>query len=184
MVRSLFFVIALLASTLAVAQPQAVETDISDKALKTLKALVWRSLPEKIIQSENKSLEIDKSDPSKIVIPDAVAREVVRTANLTARAHKCDLQDLAIANRDALLLREKNTGRWTESQLQYIDSLHLFSVQLLVGKVEAVDAGHLRSAYNSRSLPTPSANTGICNEQEKLEILTAIEANEKRFGKS
>jgi hypothetical protein len=178
MVRSLFFVIALLASTLAAAQPQAVETDISDKALKTLKSLVWRSLPARIFQSENKFLEIDKSDPSKIVIPDAVAREVVRAADLTARAHKCDLQDLAIANRDALILREKKSGRWTESQLQYIDSLHLFSVQLLVGKVEAVDAGHWLT------LTAPSANTSVCNEQEKLDILTAIEANEKRFGKS
>lgn len=183
MVRSFFFLITLLASTFAAAQQQAVETEISDKALKTLKALVWRSLPDKI-QSENKLVEIDKSDPSKIVVPDTVAREVVRAANLTARAHKCDLHNLALANRNALLLRERNTGRWTESQLQYIDTLHLFSVQLLVGKVEAIDASHWRPAYDSKALPTPSANASICNEQEKLDILTAIEANEKRFGKS
>jgi hypothetical protein len=183
MVRVLFFVITLFSTSLAAAQTPAVEADISDKALRTLKSLVWRSLPAKISLSENRFLEIDKSDPSKIVIPDAVAREVVRVASLTARAHKCDLQGLAISNRDALLSRERSTGRWTESQLQYIDTLHLFSLRLLVGKVEAANADRWPPVYDSKSLQMPSANTSICDEQEKRDILTAIQASQKLVGK-
>lgn len=148
---------------------------MSEKTLKTLKALAWQSLPTRIVQGGNKVIEIDKSDPSKIVIPDADAREIVREASLTARARKCELQDLVIANRDAVLQRERQTGRWTESQLQYINTLHLFTVQLLLGKVEAVD----REKPNA-AMPAPV----VCNDQEKQEISSAVEANERLPGKS
>ncbi len=148
---------------------------MSEKTLKTLKALAWQSLPTRIVQSDSRVVEIDKSDPSRIVIPDADAREIIREAHLTARAHKCELQDLVIANRDALLLRERNTGRWTESQLQYINTLHLFTVQLLLGKVGAID-----TEKPSAAMPSPVT----CNEKEKQEISSAVEAKEKLLGKS
>jgi hypothetical protein len=183
MVRSFFFAVTLLAASAAAAQAPA-KNDISDKALRTLKALAWQSLPTKIIQSDNTVVQIDKSDPSKIVIPDADAREVVRAAHLTARAHRCDLQDLVIANRDALLLREKKTGRWSASQLQYINTLHLFTVQLLVGKVELVDTEKAKTDFDPKTAPMPEANTKVCNETEKQEILSAVEANERLVGKS
>ncbi len=173
--RSFCFAVTLLSASISVAQTPRATGDVSEKTLRTLKALAWQSLPTKIIRSDTKVVEIDKSDPSKIIIPDADAREVIRAAHLTARAHRCDLQDLVIANRDALLLREKKTGRWTESQLQYINTLHLFTVQLLVGKVEAVDA---------KTAPAPSANIAACNEKEKQEISGAVEANEKLLDKS
>lgn len=183
MVRSFFFAVTLLAASVAAAQTPA-KSDISDKTLRTLKALAWQSLPTKIIQSDNTVVEIDKSDPSKIVIPDADAREVIRAAHLTARAHKCDLQDLVIANRDALLLREKKTGRWSSSQLQYINTLHLFTVQLLVGKVELVDSEKAKTDFDPKAAPMPETNTKACNEKEKQEISSAVEANEKLLGKS
>ncbi len=178
--RSICFVAMLLSGSLAVAQtPPAVWAEVSDKTLKTLKVLAWQSLPSRIVQSDRKVVEIDKSDPSKIIIPDSDAREIVRTAYLTARAHKCDLQELVIANRDALLQREKKTGRWSEGQLQYINTLHLFTVQLLLGKVEAVDAGKPRVEYDARN-----ANPIVCNEKEKQDISSAVEANERAPGKS
>ncbi len=178
--RSICFVVMLLSGSLAVAQtPPAAWAEVSDKTLKTLKVLAWQSLPSKIVQSDQNVVEIDKSDPSKIIVPDADAREIVRTAYLTARAHKCDLQDLVIANREALLQREKKTGRWTEGQLQYINTLHLFTVQLLLGKVEAVDAGKPPAEYEARK-----ANPIVCNEKEKQDISSAVEANEKLPGKS
>ncbi len=165
----------LVCASAAVAQTSASRTEVSEKTLRTLKALAWQSLPARIIQGENKVIEIDKSDPSKIIIPDADAREIVREASLTARAHKCELQDLVIANRDAILARERQTGRWTESQLQYINTLHLFTVQLLLGKVEVIDA-----EKPSAALPPPVA----CNDKEKQEISSAVEANERLPGKS
>lgn len=173
--RSICFVVTLLSGSIAVAQtPPAAWAEVSDKTLKTLKVLAWQSLPSRIVQSDKNVVEIDKSDPSKIIIPDSDAREIVRTAYLTARAHKCDLQDLVIANRDALLQREKKRGRWSEGQLQYINTLHLFTVQLLLGKVEAVDAEKPRAEYETRS-----ANPIVCNEKEKQDISTAVEANER-----
>jgi hypothetical protein len=172
--RSFCLAVSILCASIATAQTSEATSEVSDKTLKTLKALAWQSLPSKITQSDKTVVEIDKSDPSKIVIPDADAREIIREAHLTARAHKCELQDLVIANRDALLLREKKTGRWTESQLQYINTLHLFTVQLLLGKVVALDA------KSNAAVPSPVA----CNEKEKQEILSAVEANEKLLGKS
>ncbi len=173
--RSFYLVLSLLCASAAVAQTPMTRTEVSEKTLKTLKALAWQSLPTRIVQSDSKVVEIDKSDPTRIVIPDADAREIIREAHLTARAHKCELQDLVIANRDALLLRERNTGRWTESQLQYINTLHLFTVQLLLGKVEAIDAER-----SSAAMPSPVT----CNEKEKQEISAAVEANERLLGKS
>ena len=173
--RSFCLALTLLCASAAVAQTPTPRTEVSEKTLKTLKALAWQSLPTRIVQSDNKVVEIDKSDPSKIVIPDFDAREIIREAHLTARAHKCELQDLVIANRDAILLRERQTGRWTESQLQYINTLHLFTVQLLLGKVEAIDADKPNAA-----IPSPVA----CNDKEKQEISSAVEANEKLPGKS
>jgi hypothetical protein len=171
--RSFCLAVSLLCASVAAAQSLEASGEVSDKTLKTLKALAWQSLPSRITQSDA-VIEIDKSDSSKIVIPDADAREIIREAHLTARARKCELQDLVIANRDALLLRERKTGRWTESQLQYINTLHLFTVQLLLGKVEAVDA------KSEAAVPSPVA----CNEKEKREISSAVEANEKLLGKS
>lgn len=183
--RSICFAITLVSASVAVAQTQAGKNEVSEKTLKTLKALAWQSLPSKIIYGDKRVLEIDKSDPSKVIIPDADAREVIRSAHLTARAHKCDLQELVIANRDALLLRYKNTGKWNESQLQYINALHLYTVQLLVGKVEVVDADKARADFDPKTAPLPSAgNVGNCNDKEKQDILSAVEANEKLVGKS
>jgi hypothetical protein len=172
--RSFCLAVSLLYASVAVAQTSEATAEVSDKTLKTLKALAWQSLPSRIVLSDRTIIEIDKSDPSKIIIPDADAREIIREARLTARAHRCDLQDLVIANRDALLLRERKTGHWTESQLQYINTLHLFTVQLLLGKVEAVDA------RPAAAMPSPVT----CNEKEKQEISSAVEANEKLLGKS
>jgi hypothetical protein len=182
--RSFCFAFTLLSASISVAQTQTVKNDVSEKTLKTLKALAWQSLPTKIVLSDKKVVEIDKSDPSKIIIPDADAREVIHVAHLTARAHKCDLQELVIANRDALLRRMKQTGKWSESQLQYMNALHLYTVQLLIGKIETVDATKPLPAFDSKTLPMPPANIVNCSDKEKQEITSAVEANEKLVGKS
>ena len=172
--RSVCMGVFLVCASAAVAQTPEPAAEVSDRTLKTLKALAWQALPDRIAQNGQTVVEIDKSDPAKIIIPDADARKIIREASLTARAHQCDLQDLVIANRDALLLREKQTGRWTAAQLQYINTLHLFTVQLLLGKVDVVDA------RPDAALPPPMR----CNEKEKQDISSAVEANERLVGKS
>ena len=170
-----FVAVSFVFVSVALAQtPAPDKIEVSDKTLGTLKALAWQSLPAKIVKNDQTVIEIDKSDPSQIVIPDADARSVIQEAHLTARAHKCNLQDLVIANRDALLLRERQTGRWSEGQLQYINTLHLFTVQLLLGNLGVVDA------KPNASEPS-QAN---CDEQEKQDILNAVEAKNARPGKS
>jgi len=184
-VRSIIVAATLLLTPLAIAQAQTAKGEISDKTLKTLKSLAWQSLPNKIVQPDKSVTVIDKSDPAKIIIPDVDAREVIRAAYLSARAQKCDLQELVIANRDALLLREKKTGKWTASQLQYINTLHLFTVQLLVGKVEVVDQEEAAKRGDPATAPMPPANTVNCNDKEKQDISAAVAENEKLvLGKS
>ena len=175
--RAFCFAFALLPASIAAAQDPAPDAGVSETTLKTLKALAWQSLPTKIVQGGTKVLEIDKSDPSKIIVPDADAREVVEAAHLTARAQKCDLQELVIASRDALLLRMRKTGRWSESQLQYINTLHLFTVQLLAGKNGAGEAEKPRAADGAGS--EPPASDAACSDAEKQNILSAVEARER-----
>jgi hypothetical protein len=182
--RSFCFGLILLCAPAALVQPQSVKGEISDNTLKTLKSLAWQSLPSKIVMGKNKVLDIDKSDPSKIVIPDEDAREVIRVARLTARAHKCALHELVIANRDALLLRYKKTGKWTESQLQYINKLHLYTVQLLAGKNEFVDPEQPQPNFDPEQGFMPPADMSNCSDEEKQDILDEVEANEKLLDKS
>jgi len=183
--RSLCFAFTLFSVSMAVAQTQPAKADISERTLKRLKDLAWQSLPTKIVLSDTKTVEIDKSDPSKIIIPDEDAREVIRAAHLTARAHKCDLPELVVANRDAILLREKAKKKWTESQLHYINALHLYTVQLLVGKIEVVDADKPKPEFDfNTKAAMPKDNVVKCTDKEKQDILSAVEANEKLVGKS
>ncbi len=179
--RASFIALALLAASSA-AQAQTVQTTIGEKMLRTLKALAWQSLPTKIVQSDGRILEIDKSNPSKIIVPDDEAAEVVEAARLTARAQKCGLQDLVIANRDALLLRMRRTGKWNEGQLQFVNALHLFTVQLLAGKIGDEREKPVTAA--GETMPAPPAEVSACSEEEKQGISAAVEANEKLPGKS
>jgi hypothetical protein len=173
------------AATLAMAQSQPSKGEVSEKTLQVLKELAWQSLPSKIVLPDKRVIEIDKSDPSKIIIADTDAREVIRVAHLTAMAHKCDLPELVIANRDALLSREKASRRFTESQLHYINALHLFTVQLLVGKIEVVDSSKPHPEFDPKgNAPMPPDAISNCSDQEKKAILSAVEANEKLAGKS
>ena len=55
-------------------------------------------------------------------------------------------------------------------------------MQLLLGTVEAVDQP--RSGLDSGSASMPSAKSMVCNEKEKQEISSAVEANERLPGKS
>jgi hypothetical protein len=177
--RSLCFALFLFPAMAPAALGQSTASAVSDSALSTLKALAWQSLPTKILQRNRTVLEIDKSDPSKVVISDEDAREVIHAAELTARAQECHLQELVIANRDALLLRMKKSGKWTEIQLQYVNALHLFTVQLLVRRRIA---GQM-PAFEERALPGFQASAG-CSDEEKQKILNAVEANERLLGSS
>ncbi len=183
--RSFFFALTMGLACISIAHAQSRQAEISDKTLKTLKALAWRSLPSRIVISEKVVVEIDKSDPAKIIIPDEDAREIVRVAHLSARARSCDLNELVLANREALLRREKARKKWTEAQLQYINSLHLYTVQLLIGKIEGADGEKPKLPRDSAAkAPMQPDNSSACNEKEKQDISSAVEANWKLGGKS
>jgi hypothetical protein len=156
--------------------------EINAKTLKTLKTLAWQSLPSKIILADKRVIEINKTDPSQIIIPDADALRIIKAAHLTARAHQCDLQELVIANRDAIIKAEKASNKWSDSQLHYINTLHLYTVQLLVGKIEVIEEG--KGDKKAGTVAAPAAATANCTDNEKNEILAAVEANEKAAGKS
>lgn len=185
--RSICFAFTLLGVPAAVAQTSvpkgqvaaAPKAEVSEKTLKTLKQLAWQSLPTKIVMSDQRTVVIDKADPSKIIIPDPEARDVIKLAHLTARAHKCNMQELVIANRDAILKREKAKNKWSESQLFYINALHLYTVQLLVGKVGELDADKPKPQYQTNpNVPIPEGEKfAACNQKEKDEIQKSVEAN-------
>jgi hypothetical protein len=183
MIRVFVLALALAGSTQAFAQGAA-KNEVSEKTLRILKNLAWQSLPSKIIQPDRSVVEIDKSDPSKIIIPDTEARDIIKGAYLTARAHRCDLQELVVANRDAILMREKQRNKWSSAQLQYINSLHLYTVQLLVGKVQVSEGDQPKPDFDPKTAQMPADNIAQCSDKEKQDILAAVEANEKQVRKS
>jgi hypothetical protein len=172
---------AVLACAAAGAVAAQEKSEISPQTLKTLKTLAWQTLPSKIVMPDKRVIEINKTDPSQIIVPDEDALRIIKAAHLTARAHQCDLQELVIANRDAIMKAEKASNRWSESQLHYINTLHLYTVQLLVGKIEVVEEG---KGDKQNPAATPETPAVQCSDKEKNDILAAVEANEKAAGKS
>ncbi|MGE5259279.1 MAG: hypothetical protein ACM3MH_00215 [Actinomycetota bacterium] len=108
---------------------------LSDSAVRVLMTYAMSIIPDSYAGSDGKDVKIDKSDPSKFVIPVEDARRVVRAATRSAYAEVCDLKDLARANFDTLMKSEE-TKKWSKDQMLLISALHMFSVSYFTGSIK------------------------------------------------
>jgi hypothetical protein len=109
---------------------------LSDTAVRVLMTYAFSIIPKETAGPDGKPLKVDKSDPTKFLIPTDDARRVVRAATRSAYAEVCGLIDLGRANYETMLKTEKARQTWSREQLLMIDALHIFSVSYFAGHVK------------------------------------------------
>src|SRR5262245_27602169 len=129
------------AALIGVSAPSALAQakELSDKSVLTLMRYAWGMVPDKFTTPLGKTIEVDKSKPSESIVPMDTARDVIRTARLSAYASLCELPEEQRANYQTFMRREEAKSKWSDQQLLFINQLHLFTMMTLTGKVQLVE---------------------------------------------
>jgi hypothetical protein len=151
----------------------AQEKELSDKSVLTLMKYAWTLTPQKFTASDGKVIEVDKTKPGNVVVPPEIGREVIRTGRLSALAQRCNLPEEQTANYQTLMRRERAKGKWNDQQLLYIHFLHLFTVMLMTGKVQLVEADGDKQVQLQDTKPAP---VETCPDAERKRIQEQIMA--------
>jgi hypothetical protein len=165
----------------ALAQPK----QLSDESVKCLMSYAWDFTPQKFTTPTGKIIEVDKTKRKDIIVSLDVAREVTKVARFSAYAEMCDLPEELGANYRTLMAREEAKKQWSEQQMLYISQLHLITLKLLTGKLEAVDkasgvkskpgeAIEICDGITIKSKPAPAGGANICKDETRQKVRDAI----------
>jgi hypothetical protein len=161
---------------------------LSDSAVRVLMGYAFSVIPEERAGPDGKPVKLDKSDPTKFLIPPDDARRVIRAATRSAYAEACQLPDLAQANYQALLRSEGAKKVWSEMQLLMVNALYLFSASYFAGnvKISETEQGGDTSAPATDGAAQPVApaqgNSLVapkrpqCPPEQKEKVVAAINA--------
>lgn len=130
--------IGLLAS-MSLVPVAAAADELSDKSAQVVMEYAWGLVPQQFTMPNGKTVLIDKTKKSEIVVPLDVARDVIRVGYRSAHAKACDLKEEQIRNYNSLMRREIEKKKWTDQQLIYISQLHLTTMMLLTGRIQLID---------------------------------------------
>ncbi|HEV3242427.1 MAG TPA: hypothetical protein VGY14_04150 [Methyloceanibacter sp.] len=117
---------------------QGASRGLSDSAVRVMSTFALSILPDQVPAANGKMVKLDKSDPSKYLIPLDDARRVIRVATRSAYAEVCQLLDLEKANFDAMI-RSERTHAWTQDQMMFIHALHTFATSYFAGNVKITE---------------------------------------------
>ncbi|ODR98829.1 hypothetical protein AUC68_06435 [Methyloceanibacter methanicus] len=106
---------------------------LSERGVRNMVYYAFSLIPDEVKGPDGKMVPVDKADPNKFVIPEDDARRVIRAATRSAYADVCGLPNLAQANYEAMLTKEKAQQSWSREQLLMIEALHLFAVSFFTG---------------------------------------------------
>jgi hypothetical protein len=156
---------------------------LSDSAVRVLMTYAFSVIPEQQPGPDGKPVKVDKSDPKVFLIPDEDARRVIRAATRSAYAEACQLENLAVANYQAMMQSEMAKKVWSEQQLLMINALHKFSSSYFSGDAkitEVPDEGDA-AAPPSEAQPGQSADLAApkrpqCPPEQKQKVENAINA--------
>ena len=156
---------------------------LSDSAVRVLMTYAFSVIPEQQPGPDGKPVKVDKSDPKVFLIPDEDARRVIRAATRSAYAEACQLENLAVANYQAMMQSEIAKKVWSEQQLLMINALHKFSSSYFSGDAkitEVPDEGDA-AAPPSEAQPGQSADLVApkrpqCPPEQKQKVENAINA--------
>jgi hypothetical protein len=112
--------------------------EMSDNSVRSLMNYAWVITPPKFTGG-GKEIVVDKTKPDQAMIPLDVAREVIRVGRLSASAQMCGLAEQQVANYQTMIKREQAKNKWTDQQMVYINTLHLFTVMLMTGGVKIIE---------------------------------------------
>jgi hypothetical protein len=112
---------------------------LSDSAVRVMTTFAWSILPEEYKGPDGKTIKLDKSDPNKFLIPVDDARRIIRVATRSAYAEVCQLPELERANYQTLMKGEEARKVWTQDQLVFINTLHMFSVSYFTGNLKITE---------------------------------------------
>jgi hypothetical protein len=148
--------------------------DISDKAVEAFMEYAWSMTPSKFTKPSGAVVEVNKKERDKVVVPNDVAREIIRAGRLTAHAQLCDLGKEQVLNYRSLMQRESDKKKWSEQQMIYINQLHLTTVMLLTGKIKLIEeeGGGKQPVVED----TRAADAKSCTDEQRKKVGGLIEA--------
>ena len=112
---------------------------LSDSAVRVLMTYAFSIIPDEQPGPDGKPVKVDKTDPNVFLIPDEDARRVIRAATRSAYAEACQLENLALANYQAMMQSEMAKKIWSEQQLLMINALHKFSSSYFSGNAKITE---------------------------------------------
>lgn len=150
----------------------AQQKQLSEQAVKKYMEYAWTLTPQKFTKPDGKTVEIDKKQKDKALVPVDTGREVIMAARMTAYAQVCELAQDQVDNYRSLMRREEAKSKWTDQQLIFINQLHLTTVMLLTGKIKLVE----RDGDKEVVIDEKEARTKKPSDEECKKVREAIVA--------
>ena len=152
---------------------QSPSKGLSDSAVRVMSTFALSILPDQVPSKGGGMVKLDKSDPSKYLIPLDDARRVIRVATRSAYAEVCQLLDLEKANFNALMRSEQARQQWSAEQTMFVQALHTFATSYFAGNVkitEQADGGKSGSlAKEGAAAANAAAGAATTITTKKLE---------------
>ncbi len=147
---------------------------LSDEAVKKYMDFGWELTPNTFTPPDGgKTITVDKSKRKDVMVPFDVARDVIQAGWWSAEAQLCGLTEEQTANFRTMMLRKEAEKKWTDQQLLFMRSLHLYIVMARSGQVEITQTGEDGKTVVTRQKPSRS---GPCPEADLKRIRDYITA--------
>jgi len=162
--------------------PEGAKTGgLSDSAVRVLMSYAFSIIPDQQPGPDGKPVTIDKTDPKPFLIPDEDARRVIRAATRSAYAEACQLENLALANYEAMMKSEIAKKIWSEQQLLMINALHKFSSSYFSGNAKITEVPDEGAAAKGDAQPSQgeaivTPQRPACPPEQKQKVENAINA--------
>jgi hypothetical protein len=175
--RSTFGAVMLAAMFASAAPVHGVEAaELTDKSVATLMNFAWGLMPEKFTKPDKTVIEVDKAKKDQIVVPVAVARDVIKVAARSAKAQRCKMNEQMVINHRTLMSREEAKKQWSEQQMLYINQLHLFVVMLQTGSVTITEKEGENEIKTSEDDAVQPASAAVAADTPEAQAKAAEEA--------
>ena len=156
---------------------------LSDSAVRVLMTYAFSLIPDEEPGPDGKPVKVDKSKPNLFLIPDEDARRVIRAATRSAYAEACQLENLALANYQAMMQSEIAKKVWSEQQLLMINALHKFSSSYFSGNAKITEVPDEGDTAVAKGDAQPSQGADLvppkrpqCPPEQKQKVENAINA--------
>jgi hypothetical protein len=167
----------------AAAPEGASKGGLSDSAVRVLMTYAFSLIPDTQPGPDGKPIKVDKSNPNLFLIPDEDARRVIRAATRSAYAEACQLENLALANYQAMMQSEMAKKVWSAEQLLMINALHKFSSSYFSGNAKITEVPDEDDTTDAKDEAQPGQGADLiqpkrpaCPPEQKQKVENAINA--------